>query len=208
MNLLIVLDQEVVHDGVEEVIGYLKSKYTVQLVKTNCHDYIQILDNHQGLKILISNCEYLSNELARSLNDNKESWLVVNDCGKLPQKKFINQGVSFITLPPNPSSFLNTHDHHLLNLAISVLTWCVEKLKIKERSLKALSKKENEVVNLLLQGLDDREISKKLYISDKTVRNHVSNVLQKIGLKNRTQLVLWALQEIGQIKYIPSKRVR
>ncbi|QNO16630.1 response regulator transcription factor [Alkalicella caledoniensis] len=75
-------------------------------------------------------------------------------------------------------------------------------MKIKERSLVALSRKENEVVNLLLQGLDDREIAKQLFISDKTVRNHISNILQKICLRNRTQLVLWALQEMGEIEQL------
>lgn len=200
MNLLIVIDQIITNNSIEEIIENLNGKYTVQSVKTDCGEYTSILEKHSGLTILISNCENISSDLVNRLNGNKHSWLILSDCSKFPQKNLISQGVSFITLPPYPTSFINTHDYRMLKLAINILTWCIEKLKIKERSLEALSKKENEVVNLLLQGLDDREISKKLYISDKTVRNHISNILQKIGLKNRTQLVLWALQQIGKVE--------
>ena len=40
------------------------------------------------------------------------------------------------------------------------------------------------------EGLDNKEIAARLYLSEGTVRNHISAILQKLDLKNRTQLVV------------------
>lgn len=57
-----------------------------------------------------------------------------------------------------------------------------------------LSSREKEVLKLMGIGANNREIGQKLYISENTVRNHVSNVLSKLGLRNRTQAALWLTQ--------------
>lgn len=53
--------------------------------------------------------------------------------------------------------------------------------------------KEKEVLGMLLQGLRDDYIARAMFISPKTVRNHISNMLRKVRVDSRTQLVLWAL---------------
>ena len=53
-----------------------------------------------------------------------------------------------------------------------------------------LTEREMAVVGLVAEGLDNKEIAAKLYLSEGTVRNHISAVLQKLDLKNRTQLVV------------------
>lgn len=202
MNLLIVVDKS--FDSVcNEVIIYLKGKQKVQVVDVESNNFESIIDNHKGVKIWASNCIGSLSKVWEEITRDKSNSLILSE-NKLVLKtdKFISQGVSFIILPPHQCLYLNTNNYKVLKAAIEILTWSVDKLKIKERSLEALSKKENEVVNLLLQGLDDREIASCLFISDKTVRNHISNVLQKIGLRNRTQLVLWALQQIGDIEQL------
>ena len=52
-----------------------------------------------------------------------------------------------------------------------------------------LTKREREIFELLIQNLSTLEIADKLYISEKTVRNHISNVMQKLGVKGRAQAV-------------------
>lgn len=61
-----------------------------------------------------------------------------------------------------------------------------------------LTKREKEVFSLLIQNKSTREIAEKLNISEKTVRNHVSNAMQKLGVKGRAQAVveLIRLEEI------------
>ena len=50
-----------------------------------------------------------------------------------------------------------------------------------------LTKREKEVFSLLVNGLDTLEIACELGISEKTVRNHISNAMQKLGVKGRVQ---------------------
>ena len=52
-----------------------------------------------------------------------------------------------------------------------------------------LTKREKEIFHLLVQNYSTRDIAKKLNISEKTVRNHISNVIQKLGVESRIQAV-------------------
>lgn len=58
-----------------------------------------------------------------------------------------------------------------------------------------LTEREVEVLRLVAQGLSNDEIADKLVISERTVRTHVSNILDKLHLANRTQAALYALRE-------------
>ena len=59
----------------------------------------------------------------------------------------------------------------------------------------ALTDRELEVLNLVAQALDTEEIAERLSVSPRTVRTHISNLLGKLNLANRTQLALYALNE-------------
>ncbi len=58
-----------------------------------------------------------------------------------------------------------------------------------------LTEREVEVLKLVAQGMPNQEIAEALVISERTVRNHVSNILTKLHLANRTQAALYALRE-------------
>jgi len=58
-----------------------------------------------------------------------------------------------------------------------------------------LSERELEVLTLVAQGLSNQEIADNLYISERTVRNHVGNILNKLHLTNPTQAALHALRK-------------
>ena len=66
----------------------------------------------------------------------------------------------------------------------------------RPRSLLAnLTEREFEVTELVARGLDNREIASTLYISEGTVRNIISTILQKLDLRNRTQLAVLYYRE-------------
>ncbi|MBE5961477.1 MAG: response regulator transcription factor [Lachnospiraceae bacterium] len=58
----------------------------------------------------------------------------------------------------------------------------------------ALTKREIEVLKLLAEGLFNKEIAYKLSISEKTVKNHVSNIFKKIDVSDRTQAAVYAIK--------------
>ncbi len=57
-----------------------------------------------------------------------------------------------------------------------------------------LTKREKEVFTLLVSGKTTKEIANYLGISEKTVRNHISNTMQKLGVKGRSQAVVELLR--------------
>ncbi len=57
-----------------------------------------------------------------------------------------------------------------------------------------LTTREKEVFTLLVSGLSTKEIALSLNISEKTVRNHISNVMQKLGVKGRANAVIELLK--------------
>lgn len=61
-----------------------------------------------------------------------------------------------------------------------------------------LTKREKEVFELLVLNKSTKEIAETLNISEKTVRNHISNSMQKLGVKGRAQAVV-ELLKIGEL---------
>jgi DNA-binding NarL/FixJ family response regulator len=58
-----------------------------------------------------------------------------------------------------------------------------------------LTDRELEVLKLVAQGLNNREIAKRLFISENTVKNHVRNILEKLQLHSRMEAVMYAVRE-------------
>lgn len=58
----------------------------------------------------------------------------------------------------------------------------------------ALTEREREVLTLIADGRSNREIARALVLSEKTVKTHVSNILMKLDVSDRTQAALWAVR--------------
>ncbi|MFE7571425.1 response regulator [Streptomyces sp. NPDC057539] len=58
----------------------------------------------------------------------------------------------------------------------------------------SLTEREREVLSLIADGRSNREIARALVLSEKTVKTHVSNILMKLDLSDRTQAALWAVR--------------
>ncbi|HEY5001553.1 MAG TPA: response regulator transcription factor [Ktedonobacteraceae bacterium] len=59
-----------------------------------------------------------------------------------------------------------------------------------------LTEREHDILKLLAQGTSNRQIAEKLYLTEGTVKNHMSNILSKLGVRDRTQAALKA-KELG-----------
>jgi DNA-binding NarL/FixJ family response regulator len=67
-----------------------------------------------------------------------------------------------------------------------------EEQRNAQSALRQLTPREVEVVRALAEGLSDKEVADRLCIASKTVRIHIANILGKLGLESRLQLVLFA----------------
>ena len=65
----------------------------------------------------------------------------------------------------------------------------------RENELSLLTERELEVLQELGRGLSNKEIARKLFITEYTVKKHVSGILSKLGLKDRTQAALYAVEQ-------------
>jgi two-component system, NarL family, response regulator DegU len=121
----------------------------------------------------------------------------------------IGNGVSGFIIPP--INQLDTQLHQVLSEGyyfpfnvmekfISSYKKAVDTNSIKEekeyrKPLHLLTRRECEVLQLLAEGKSNREVGQILYISEKTVKNHVSNILMKLKVKDRTKAVLMAIKK-------------
>ncbi|MFW6389629.1 MAG: response regulator [Halanaerobiales bacterium] len=69
----------------------------------------------------------------------------------------------------------------------------MQRVSQKKVETESLTSREKEVLAQLVKGLSNKKIAKRLFISDKTVKTHVSNILNKLQVKDRTQAVIKAI---------------
>ena len=80
-----------------------------------------------------------------------------------------------------------------------IITKLPELMKPKEKydfAAHGISDKEREIMELVAEGLSNKEISAKLFLSDGTVRNYISTLLEKLCLRDRTQLAVYYYTEV------------
>src|SRR4029079_4969254 len=81
---------------------------------------------------------------------------------------------------------------------LGVRTWRRGKGQRATGDLSVLSEREREIANLIAGGSSNPDIARTLFLSRKTVERHVSNILGKLGVKNRAQLAAKVSAEDGR----------
>jgi len=67
-------------------------------------------------------------------------------------------------------------------------------IKVDDRAESEITESEWKVVRLVAEGMSNKEIATKLYLTEGSVRNYLSSILRKLDLRDRTQLAIWAVQ--------------
>jgi DNA-binding NarL/FixJ family response regulator len=143
----------------------------------------QIIDQYPQLKVIILTAQV---SLAESV-------------------KAIRDGARGIILKHAASEFLIKGIHKVFEGELwadnPTMTQVVESLSRKyrgdsrpEQGRKDLSEREIEVVVLIASGHRNKEIASKLFISEQTVKTHLSNIFQKLGVNDRLELALYAMR--------------
>jgi DNA-binding NarL/FixJ family response regulator len=84
--------------------------------------------------------------------------------------------------------------HSLLDPALT--TKAMERMRIRRQEEKAnhLTPQEQKILDLIAEGLTNRQIADHMYLSEKTVKNYVSNLLAKLGMSRRTEAAVYAVR--------------
>ena len=80
-----------------------------------------------------------------------------------------------------------------------VTAWVLERLRTgpdQDPRIARLSAQERHVLDLLAEGLTNRQIGQRLYLAEKTVKNYVTSVLSKMGMTRRTEAAVYAARHL------------
>lgn len=75
-----------------------------------------------------------------------------------------------------------------------IILHMIQQASQTESTKKNLSTRENEILKLIAQGHQNKSIAHQLYLSEKTVKNHITEIYKKLDVSNRTHAVLYALR--------------
>ena len=77
-----------------------------------------------------------------------------------------------------------------------IVVSAVPRHRQSEEEIEPLTERERAVLHLLAQGLSNKDMAQKLYLSVRTIEGHLLNIYGKLRVKSRTEAVLWAVQHI------------
>jgi DNA-binding NarL/FixJ family response regulator len=67
-------------------------------------------------------------------------------------------------------------------------------MAVASTTVEALSSRERDVLHCVMEGFSNREIARQLFVSPETVKTHITNILSKLGARDRTHAVVLAVR--------------
>lgn len=151
----------------------------------------EIINRYPDLKVIILSIHDDENYVTHALKTGAQGYLLkeMDSDALIDAIKVVSDGGSY--LHPKVTHNLVAEYRRLAESSESGQT-----LKAIEyrKPLHLLTRRECEVLQLLADGKSNRGVAESLYISEKTVKNHVSNILQKMSVNDRTQAVVTAIK--------------
>ncbi|NLP14724.1 MAG: response regulator transcription factor [Clostridium sp.] len=205
ISVMIVDDQPIVRDGLELILS-LSDEIEVLCAASNGEEAVELCEKHQPDIILM--------DIRMPVMDGVKATKVIKE--RYPKVKIIvfttfnDDNFIFEALKNGASSYLlkDVESEELINtiriihlggtmLQNSVAARLVNKmneLSEQKSSIDNLTQREREISKLVAEGLSNKEIASKLFITEGTVKNHISSILSKLGLSHRTQIALYIIE--------------
>jgi two-component system, NarL family, response regulator DegU len=151
----------------------------------------QLIAENPNLKIIILSIHDDENYVTRVLNIGARGYLLKEmDADTLIEAlKVVANGGAYLH-PKIADNLIK----EFRRLSVNEDLYKKQELEI-QRPLHLLTRRECEVLQMLADGKSNRAIGEALYISEKTVKNHVSNILQKMAVNDRTHAVVVAIKK-------------
>lgn len=205
IKVMVVDDQPIVRDGLKLLLS-LSDEIDVLCTASNGEEAVKLCEWHEPDIILM--------DIRMPGMDGVKATKIIKE--RYPKVKVIvlttfnDDSFIFEALKNGASSYLlkDVESEELINiikiihlggtmLQNSVATKLVNKiskLNDKKSAIENLTQRELEISKLVAEGLSNKEIASKLFITEGTVKNHISNILSKLGLSHRTQIALYIIE--------------
>ena len=206
IKIVIADDHSMIREGLKQLLE-LDGDILVVGEAGNGEERLNIIDEvHPDVVLLDINMPVMNGlqtlETLRKSNNKDQKVLILtihNEIEYLMKAKEI--GINGYVLKDAESAILKkaifkvyAGDEYIDFTMVPMLNEKMDKEKENPEDEDKLTRREIEVLKLLAEGLFNKEIAYKLSISEKTVKNHVSNIFKKIGVFDRTQAAVYAIK--------------
>jgi len=213
VNIMIADDHSMIREGLKQLLE-LDGDIKVIAEASDGKDCLRQLEVcHPDVLLLDINMPEMSGlQVLEILKENKSNVKVLvltvhNEVEYL--LKAVEIGISGYMLKDSESSELKQAifsiiegEDYIQPSLIPMLNSRIIEMDTDKNKLELLTRREYEVLRLLTEGMFNKEIAIKLNISERTVKNHVSNIFKKIEVTDRTQAAVFAIRcnivDIGQ----------
>lgn len=205
INVLIADDHTIVREGVKclleeggdiEVIGEATDGYECLNAISKMNPNVVLLDitmpNLDGLKVL---------QIMKEQEMSTKALILTGKADMDNLVQAMDMGCDGYILKSADSAALKKAVHSVYNGETYIepslkpmLTETVSNRGTAKDKLNELTRREIDVLKLLAEGLINKEIANRLNISERTVKNHVSNIFKKISVSDRTQAAVFAIR--------------
>ncbi|MGR3766056.1 response regulator [Rossellomorea sp. NS-SX7] len=215
-NIVIIDDHQLFREGVKRILEFEPS-FNVVAEGDDGSEAINLVESHEPDVVLMdinmpeTNGVEATRELMNKYPDTKVIILSIHDdenyvnhalktgaLGYLLKEMDSEALIDAVKVVAEGGSYVHPKVTHNLvaeykRLANAQNTGGFQQSEVR-RPLHLLTRRECEVLQMLADGKSNRGIGEALYISEKTVKNHVSNILQKMNVNDRTQAVVTAIK--------------
>ncbi|WP_421385524.1 response regulator [Bacillus salacetis] len=215
-NIVIIDDHQLFREGVKRILEFEPTfnvlaegddgSEAMELVEKHSPDVVlmdinmpeingveatqQLIEKHPDTKVIILSIHDDENYVSHALKTGALGYLLkeMDSEALIEAVKVVAAGGSYIH-PKVTHNLINDYRR----LANTQETGGFKQSEVR-RPLHLLTRRECEVLQMLADGKSNRGIGEALYISEKTVKNHVSNILQKMNVNDRTQAVVTGIK--------------
>lgn len=207
INVALADDHNILREGIANI---LQDTTEVKVVANvgSIEETKQLLDKHPEIEILVCDINFPDGNgyevleyIKRYNKKTKVIFLTMHDRSSFATKAIDEGAMGYLTKDAVKEELLaaivsarNGKKYFGQNIMNSIVENINKPNLTQEFFKKVLSKRELEVLDLIIEGLDTKEISEKLFISEKTAANYRNIIMQKCNVKNVVQLIKLYLQ--------------
>ncbi len=206
MNVLAILESDIIRGLIEEVLVKEMSVKDVKVIKPTA-DLDSIYYNDIGMIIIDPRSDY--EKIVTHIEKIKQKYvdikIVVIDVRKRVElfKRLIKSKVEgYIVDILDIDEFAYMIHKIIMGKKFYDLDLLQELFEDEDKNCRSnLTVRENEILILVGEGLNNKEISQKLFITENTVKKHVSSIFTKLGFKNRKEIILYVRKKKNDLYF-------